>query len=53
MRFPAQEEKPQKVGVLAKVLGVTEKVAYKRIARVIKKCKTILDQEGVTIDELF
>ncbi|MCP5051844.1 MAG: sigma-70 family RNA polymerase sigma factor [bacterium] len=54
MRFPVDhDQKPGKVSTIAKRLGITEKAAYKRIARLLKKCRAILEQEGVSLDELL
>jgi len=54
MRFPANdEEKPGKVEQIATVLGISEKAVYKRIARVLTKCKNLLDQKGVAVNDLL
>jgi len=54
MRFPAQEEvEPEKVEQMAKFLGISKKAVYKRITRVLKKCRNIMDQKGVTINDLL
>jgi RNA polymerase sigma factor (sigma-70 family) len=54
MRFPpGNEEKQGKVERIAAVLGISEKAVYKRITRVLKKCRDRLNQSGVTIDELL
>jgi RNA polymerase sigma factor (sigma-70 family) len=54
MRFPANdEEKPGKVEQIATVLGISEKAVYKRIARVLHKCKNLLDQKGVAVNDLL
>ena len=54
MRFPANdEEKPGKVEQIATVLGISEKAVYKRIARVLKKCKNLLEQKGVAVNDLL
>ncbi len=54
MRFPvAEEEKPGSVGKIAALLNITEKAAYKRIARVLKKCQDLLAQQGVSRDDLL
>jgi RNA polymerase sigma factor (sigma-70 family) len=54
MRFPADgEERPRKVEQIAKLLGISLKAAYKRIDRLLKKCRRLLEQEGVSIDELL
>ncbi len=54
MRFPfGEEETPQTVAQVSKVLGITQKAVYKRITRLLKKCKDKLDREGVTINDLL
>lgn len=54
MRFPANDkEKPEKVERISKVLGISEKAIYKRITRILKKCKNILDQKGVVVNDLL
>jgi RNA polymerase sigma factor (sigma-70 family) len=54
MRFPADEtEKPMKICRIAGQLGISEKAVYKRVSRILKKCRTILEKKGVGIDELF
>lgn len=54
MRFPTNGDgKPAKVSAIARALGITEKATYKRIARILKKCRDILDQKGVAVDDLL
>ena len=54
MRFPANdEEKPGKVEQIATVLGISKKAVYKRIARILNKCKNLLAQKGVAINDLL
>ena len=54
MRFPANdEEKPGKVEQIAIVLGISEKAVYKRIARILNKCKNLLAQKGVAVNDLL
>jgi RNA polymerase sigma factor for flagellar operon FliA len=54
MRFPAEEdEKPQKVECIATLLGISQKAVYKRIDRLMKKCRGILAEQGMTCDELL
>jgi len=54
LRFPAtQEEKAQKVSTIASLFGITQKAVYKRIDRILEKCKKHLRQEGVSIHDLF
>lgn len=54
MRFPASdEEKTGKVEQISTVLGISEKAVYKRIARILKKCKNLLDQKGVAVNDLL
>ncbi|MCU0287044.1 MAG: sigma-70 family RNA polymerase sigma factor [Acidobacteria bacterium] len=54
MRFPyGEDEKPKPVEQIASALGITSKAVYKRIARLIKKCRAQLDHQGITINELL
>ena len=54
MRFPFPgDEKPKSVEQIAAVLGITSKAVYKRIARLIKKCRAQLHRQGVTVNELL
>ncbi|HLP46731.1 MAG TPA: sigma-70 family RNA polymerase sigma factor [Candidatus Kapabacteria bacterium] len=54
MRFPfTGDEKPKSVEQIAAALEITPKAVYKRIARLIKKCRAQLDRQGVTINELL
>ena len=54
MRFPVEEEeKPGKVENIAKILGISEKAVYKRIARIMKKCRELVSRQGVTIHDLL
>jgi RNA polymerase sigma factor (sigma-70 family) len=54
LRFPAgEDEKPRKVEQISGLLGITQKAVYKRIDRLLKKCRLLLEQEGASIDELL
>jgi RNA polymerase sigma factor (sigma-70 family) len=54
MRFPTgEDEKPRSVEQVSKVLGITQKAVYKRIDRLLKKCRNTLDREGVSVNELL
>lgn len=54
MRFPAhEEEKPKSVEQVSHALGITQKAVYKRITRLMKKCRDKLQQEGVTVHDLL
>jgi len=54
LRFPTgEEEKSAKVGQIAGMLHMSEKAVYKRIGRILSKCKTIISKNGVSVDELF
>ncbi len=54
MRFPlGEDETPQTVAQVSNVLGITQKVVYKRMTRLLKKCKEQLDREGVSIHDLL
>lgn len=54
MRFPTgEDEKPRSVEQVSRVLGISQKAVYKRIARLLKKCKDTLNREGVTVNDLL
>jgi RNA polymerase sigma factor (sigma-70 family) len=54
MRFRVHEdEKSGSVEQIANALGVTPKAVYKRITRLMKKCRQQLDRRGVRINELL
>ncbi|MDQ1351344.1 MAG: hypothetical protein QG657_1646 [Acidobacteriota bacterium] len=54
MRFPVHEgEKPGSVEKIANALGITPKAVYKRITRLMKKCRQQLDSRGICINELL
>lgn len=54
MRFPFHEdEKPGSVEQIANALGITPKAVYKRITRLMKKCRQQLDRRGIRINELL
>lgn len=54
MRFPTgEDEKPKSVEQVSRVLGISQKAVYKRITRLLKKCKDTLNREGVTVDDLL
>jgi RNA polymerase sigma factor (sigma-70 family) len=53
MRFPSdEEEKPRKVEQIAFLLGITQKAVYKRIGRLMEKCREMLKQKGVNLEDL-
>jgi RNA polymerase sigma factor (sigma-70 family) len=54
MRFPSgEDETPRTVAQVSNILGITQKAVYKRMTRLLKKCKELLDREGVTINDLL
>lgn len=54
MRFPPDDkEKPASTAQVSKILGISQKAVYKRITRLLKKCKDQLDREGVNIHDLL
>jgi len=54
MRFPVHEdEQPGSVEQIADALGVTPKAVYKRLTRLMKKCRQQLDRRGIRINELL
>ena len=54
MRFPrGDNEKPASTVQVSKILGISQKAVYKRMARLLKKCKDQLNREGVNIHDLL
>jgi len=54
MRFPTEnEEKMGKIEHIADLLGISEKAVYKRIAKILRKCRELIKQQGVSIDDLL
>jgi RNA polymerase sigma factor (sigma-70 family) len=54
MRFPAGEgEPPRKIEQVSKLLGISQKAAYKRIDRLLKKCRRLLEEKGVSSHDLL
>ncbi|MCP4221242.1 MAG: sigma-70 family RNA polymerase sigma factor [bacterium] len=54
MRFPTGEgDKPRSVQQVATVLGITQKAVYKRIDRLMQKCRKQLDMLGVKSNDLL
>jgi len=54
MRFPTQgEETPKDINSIAQLLAISQKAAYKRISRILKKCRQILIQRGFDINDLL
>lgn len=54
MRFPVSEDQsPVKVGQIAVLLKIKPKAVYKRIEKIMNKCRKLLKQKGVTINDLF
>jgi RNA polymerase sigma factor (sigma-70 family) len=54
LRFSIQrDESPKDINSIARLLGVSKKAAYKKISRTLKKCRRILIQRGLKINDLF
>lgn len=54
MRFPVHgEEEPKDVNTIARHLSISKKAAYKKISRILKKCRQILIQRGFDINDLL
>jgi RNA polymerase sigma factor (sigma-70 family) len=54
MRFPVfEDEKPQDIGRISGLLGVSKKAVYNRIGRVLNKCRDMMINSGVDFDDLF
>ncbi len=54
MRFPTgRDEKPKEIEQIAELLGISKKAVYNRISRLLTRCRELLTQNGVQIDDLF
>ncbi len=54
MRYPAGEgEEPKPVQFIADTLSISQKAVYKRITRIMKKCKQRANERGVSFNDLF
>ncbi len=54
MRFPTREnEKPRPVEQIAQILNIKPKAVYKRITKLVNKCKAQLTEQGVHLDEIL
>ncbi len=54
MKYPADEnESPLNVKEISLYLGISQKVVYKKLSRILAKCKKILESYGVTANDFF
>lgn len=54
MRFLYEGEKgPESVEQISNILGISKKTVYKRIKKVMEKCREIMKQEGISRYDLF
>jgi RNA polymerase sigma factor (sigma-70 family) len=54
MRFSIHgEEEPKDFNTIARHLSISKKAAYKKISRILKKCRQILIQRGFDINDLL
>ena len=54
MRFHLDDmDGSAKIERISEVLGISKKAVYSRIGRTLKKCKDMIQQMGVNIDDLF
>ncbi|MEN8154295.1 MAG: sigma-70 family RNA polymerase sigma factor [Acidobacteriota bacterium] len=54
MKYPVEEnETPVKVKEISLILGISQKAVYKKMNRILKKCKNILESYGVSINDFF
>jgi len=54
MRFPVSgEEEPKDIDRISKLLGISKKAVYNRISRILKKCRDMMANNGVNVNDLF
>jgi RNA polymerase sigma factor (sigma-70 family) len=54
MRFPTAEgQAPMKAKAIARTLNISEKAVYKRIDRILQRCRDILNNEGLGRHDLL
>ncbi len=54
MKYPVEDVKTGKsVKEIARILKMKEKTVYKRISRIFLKCRGIIQDEGVNINDIF
>lgn len=54
LRFPIHgDESPKDITSIALLLDISKKAAYKKISRTLKKCRQILIERGLEINDLF
>jgi len=54
MRFPDnEEEKTGRIDRIAHAVGVSEKAVYKRISKIMEKCRNLLKEKGVTANDFM
>ncbi len=53
MRYPASKEDPMDVEAIASKLGISKKAVYKRINRILNKCRTIMGKKGIDFHDLL
>ena len=52
MRFPGDEgETPCSIIEVADILGISAKATYKKLSRLLKRCKSHLQKEGVSLHD--
>ena len=54
MRYPrTDDEEPKKPSEIAAILGIPEKKVYNMISKALSKCKEMILEEGLSIDDLI
>jgi RNA polymerase sigma factor (sigma-70 family) len=54
MRFPSENEiDPISVRDISETFGISEKAVYKRIKKALQKCRLILNEAGISVEDIF
>lgn len=51
--FNEEDDKKKRVEIISNLLNINKKAVYKRVDRILKKCKKILDKNGINTNDLF
>ena len=54
MRFPANpDQDPESIEAISRIMGLSPKAVYKRISRILKKCREKFEKKGIIIHDLL
>jgi RNA polymerase sigma factor (sigma-70 family) len=54
MRFPANpDQEAERIDSIAAALGISSKAVYKRISRILKKCRQHIEKRGLNIHDIL